>query len=480
MAGVFERANTPLFLVGGAVRNPLMGLPISDVDVCGPATPHEVLSLCEGTDIHAHLRAAHFGTVELRIADADGTRHMAEYTTFREDSYRCGHQPSEVRFAKSLSVDALRRDFSVNALYLPVVASGAGEVNDPTGGLEHLRMGVLHTVTADPDQVLKDDGLRILRAVRFQAELGLMPTKELLASAARFAPLLGDIAPERLRDEFVKVLTADFRYGEGVACMKPPQKGENGCHPIDTPDVLCSNTQHAGADSISARLSCQLPSHPSYFSVLSGLRTLVRIGAWEFLFPDLAYEESGAGAIERLEVPSGVSVVAGRLALLFWKADAEPFRESLRALCIAERETGQAVRLLEGMQRLMASSLAEPLSVFEAAKLGLPVLTFTRNAFVALVGGKGEGNSARAEMRRCAAHAEALIHYLSKGVPLSLRELAINGNDLKPVMEEAGCPFREMGALLDYLWECAVERTIANEREALLSVAASWARTEVF
>lgn len=90
---VFERAGEPVYLVGGAVRNPLMGLPLSDVDMCGPARPERVMALCEGTQVRAVLRAAHFGTVELHVTDECGVRHMAEYTTFREDSYRCGHRP---------------------------------------------------------------------------------------------------------------------------------------------------------------------------------------------------------------------------------------------------------------------------------------------------------------------------------------------------------------------------------------------------
>ena len=211
-AAVFQGAGCPLYIVGGAVRNPLMGLPISDVDVCGPARPEAVLALCEGTEVRAHLRAAHFGTVELQLTDSDGSRHMAEYTTFREDSYRCGHKPELVRFTTEIAVDALRRDFSVNALYRQVFPEGLGDVIDPTGGLAHLRQGVLHTVTADPDQVLKDDGLRILRAARFQAELDLEPTDALLESLTRYAPLLRDIARERLREELQKTLLADWRY----------------------------------------------------------------------------------------------------------------------------------------------------------------------------------------------------------------------------------------------------------------------------
>lgn len=110
-------------------------------------------------------------------------RHMAEYTTFREDSYRCGHRPDAVRFTTDIGVDARRRDFSVNALYRRLYDGKLGPVIDPTGGQKHLEQGVLHTVTPDPDRVLRDDGLRILRAARFQAELDLAPTPALLDSS---------------------------------------------------------------------------------------------------------------------------------------------------------------------------------------------------------------------------------------------------------------------------------------------------------
>ena len=159
MARVFDRAGAPLYLVGGAVRNPLMGLPLSDIDVCGPLKPQDVRALCEGTPVTARLRAAHFGTVELHLTDESGARHMAEYTTFREDSYRCGHRPECVRFTTDIAVDARRRDFSVNALYRRLTGGALGEVIDPTGGLGCLEKGILHTVTPDPDRVLGEDGV---------------------------------------------------------------------------------------------------------------------------------------------------------------------------------------------------------------------------------------------------------------------------------------------------------------------------------
>ena len=423
LAKVFEKAGAPLYLVGGAVRNPLMGLPVSDIDACGPALPLEVLGFCEGTEVRPRLRAAHFGTVELHVTETDGTRHMAEYTTFREDSYRCGHQPSEVRFTTDMGVDALRRDFSVNALYRLITETGPGEIVDPTGGLAHLCQGILHTVTADPDQVLKDDGLRIFRAARFQAELGLTPTGSLLASAEKYAALLNDIAPERLRDELEKILLADFRY-PGLARRAP--------------------------------------------ATASGLITLQQIGAWQSVFPSFPFCANRAAALQRLVHQRKVSPLAERLALLLGGEEREAVGQSLRALRFAEKECEQAALLVGAAQ--WAAKL-QP-DIVMAARLGVSAMEFVQNAFRALA--ETMSTEEQKGMQAAAGHGAAMLQRLLSGVPLSLQELAVNGNDLRPLLECAHCPMREMGALLSALWESTVKGCIPNEQEALLRAAEEW------
>ncbi|MEA5013485.1 MAG: hypothetical protein VB099_02885 [Candidatus Limiplasma sp.] len=413
LARVFERAGQPLWVVGGAVRNPLMGLPISDVDMCGPALPREVCALCEGTQVRAVLRAAHFGTVELHVADDQG-RHMAEYTTFREDSYRCGHRPEAVRFAKDLSVDALRRDFSVNALYRRCLPEGLNPVEDPTGGLEHLRRGVLHTVTENPDQVLKDDGLRILRAARFQAELGLTPTEGLLDSAARHVPLLKDIAPERLHDELVKVLMADFRY---------------------------------------PMLARSAPA------TQSGLDTICGIGAWPFLFGKLGYDREAARALAGLRLPRELPPAGARLALLLWREDPQEIRRALERLRFPVREQEEAQRLAA----LLSKAAQEGLSPLEALQAGSGALDFVADALAAL---------GRPEPRE---RVEALrSRLLERRAPKSLRELALGGEDARLLCQQRGLSLSWVGALLSELWRAVAEGELENERHALLQAAGKW------
>ncbi len=406
VARVFERAGEPVYLVGGAVRNPLMGLPLSDVDVCGPARPERVVALCEGTDVRAVLRAAHFGTVELHVTDADGARHMAEYTTFREDSYRCGHRPDAVRFTTDISVDALRRDFSVNALYRRLHDGALGPVIDPTGGRRHLEQGVLHTVTPDPDRVLRDDGLRILRAARFQAELDLAPTPALLDSLTRHAPLLKDIACERLRDEWQKILLADLRY---------------------------------------PMLKRRAPA------TASGLKTLWDCGAWLFLV-DASYDAEAAAALAALGWED--APLAGRLALLLRGMEPSDLQSALLRLRFSNRDAALAARYAAALRCAYADA-------FETVKLGRDAVAYAAAAFHALGDTAGEARAAGA------------LDTL-RDAPWSLRELAVGGDELMPLLAARAVPARQMGRLLESLWRMAAEGQITNETAALLGAADEW------
>jgi tRNA nucleotidyltransferase/poly(A) polymerase len=389
-----------VYAVGGTVRNTLMGLPVSDVDLCGAARPDEVQTFCEGTGISAKLRAAHFGTVELHIGG-----HMAEYTTFRRDSYRGGHQPFAVRFADTIEEDALRRDFSVNALYAAL--DDPDRVIDPTGGLLDLKSHTLHTVTDDPDQVFKDDGLRILRAARFQAELGLTPTDAVLASAKKYVDLLDEIAAERKRDELTKLLTADTKY-PSLRRTAPP--------------------------------------------VSSGLSTLVRVGAWEKLFGGL--EPIPFAALDgAAELTAG-----GKLALLLNRETPAHLEARMAALRFAKQEIGAASNALAALQAVQnrRSDLADALCY------GLPALQ-TAKAMLSALAAADEGY-----LPALSCAEQLLARVSEKRLPASLKELAVGGDDLLALCLDTGMPKEQIGGVLSALWRDAVNGRVPNERVALL------------
>ena len=183
---------------GGCVRDKLLGREPKDFDIATSARPEEVLKLFPG----ANEVGAHFGVV---IAKYGG--QYVEIATFRTDgSYKDGRRPESVTFSTP-EQDAQRRDFTVNGLF---ERPESGEVIDFVGGVADLRAGVLRAIR-NPVARFTEDSLRLLRAVRFSVVLGLEIEPETLAAVSECASLLAKISPERIRDEFSKILMAPRR-----------------------------------------------------------------------------------------------------------------------------------------------------------------------------------------------------------------------------------------------------------------------------
>lgn len=211
LSDIFAAHGVKLYLVGGFVRNSIIGISGGDVDVCSAATPDEAMDIARAAGLTIVPKAAELGTVELHLR-MDGQRYIFEHTTFRSDVYPEGgqHRPSRVAFTDDIEQDARRRDFTANAMYIEI---GMERYIDPTGsGMEDTRGRVLRAAAADPDITIRDDGLRIMRMARFAAELGFSVAPELIACAQRRVSVLADISAERKRDELKKILLADTKY----------------------------------------------------------------------------------------------------------------------------------------------------------------------------------------------------------------------------------------------------------------------------
>lgn len=208
LAELFEGAGARLFAVGGMIRSPLVGQPITDIDTCSKLLPEEVISLCEKHGLKYVPKGIRYGTVEIHIKCADGSRFTTEHTTFRRDEYGNGgfHHPEIVEFSDSLQQDAYRRDFTVNALYFDVLS---GQIHDPTGGLKDIERRLIRATTPDPRLILNDDALRILRMIRFGARLDFTIEPATFAAAKECAKGLADIAWERRREELFKILLSE-------------------------------------------------------------------------------------------------------------------------------------------------------------------------------------------------------------------------------------------------------------------------------
>jgi len=211
LSEIFAAQGVKLYLVGGFVRNSIIGISGGDVDVCSAATPDEAMEIARAAGLTIVPKAAELGTVELHLR-LDGQRYIFEHTTFRSDVYPEGgdHRPSRVAFTDDINQDARRRDFTANAMYIDI---GTERYIDPTGsGMADTRSRVLRAAAEDPDITIRDDGLRIMRMARFAAELGFGVSPELMACAQRRVSVLADISAERKRDELKKILLADIKY----------------------------------------------------------------------------------------------------------------------------------------------------------------------------------------------------------------------------------------------------------------------------
>jgi len=207
LARLFEPFAT-LYTVGGCVRDELMGLECFDVDVCSKLEVETVKTILKTSDFAVSDKNLRVGTVII----SSGDFHV-EYTTFRTDSYdrtKGDHAPTKVVFTDDQRLDALRRDFSCNAIYKDVLKD---EIVDVVGGLNDLKNRVLRTVD-EPERVFEADGLRILRLVRFAAELGFEIEPKTFEVAKANAWRVKDIAVERIRDELNRIFVADTRHKE--------------------------------------------------------------------------------------------------------------------------------------------------------------------------------------------------------------------------------------------------------------------------
>ena len=180
-------------LVGGCVRDMLMGVHPHDWDVCTSALPEQV------TEIFPHSLpiGARHGTVTVLV-----DKRKVEVTTFRSDGGYSDHRhPDEVSYVGDLTTDLSRRDFTMNAIALPP----DGLVVDPFGGVRDIERRLIRSV-GDPDRRFEEDALRMFRALRFSAKLGFAIEEETAAAIRRQAPLAAGLSPERVRDEVEKLL----------------------------------------------------------------------------------------------------------------------------------------------------------------------------------------------------------------------------------------------------------------------------------
>lgn len=452
LADIFAARGFTLYLVGGYVRNSVLGLAGGDFDVCSAALPDEAAKIAREAGLEVVEKAVELGTIELRL-ESGGRRHVFEHTTFRRDDYPPGgaHRPSRVAFTHSMEQDARRRDFTVGALYLDIAS---GRLADPTGkGLADAKKGVLRAAAEDPDETIRDDGLRVMRMARFAAELGFRAAPGLLDSARRHAALLADISAERKRDELVKILMSDTKYpgrtGGGPLCGLGLLRGL-GALPYVLPrlsagqDVAQSEKYHR----------YDVLGHGLHACAAAGPVLVLRLAA-------LLHDIGKPAALAQTGKMYGHEELGETLA-----------REELRELRF-DNKTVNAVLPLIRAHMFDLEARARPKTIRRRAvtlgREGFSLLIALRRADVA-----GAGMGAQSVPSADNWQAE-LDRMEAQGVPWHVGELDITGHEVADILGFGASP--AVGRILDLLHRECVASPAANDNVVLRRRAAVHARS---
>ncbi len=420
------RAGYSVYLVGGAVRDTLLSLTPRDYDLATTARPEAVLALWP----QAVADDAAFGRVLVEGVDV--------LTLRREAEYRDRRRPSRVVFSRSIRADLARRDFTVNAM---AVDLAGGTVVDPHGGRDDLAVGVLRCV-GPAGRRIAEDALRVLRAVRFRAQLGFSyhPALARALTAAAADGCLESLAAERVRDELEAMLCAP---GCGLALRDLRRHGLLGAVlPECLPMVGCTqnNPMHVHdvwEHSVRAVETITAAAHLRWAALLHdcgkpACRTLDDGGTTHFYGHEVAGAEIAACALRRLRFAQArVTEVAALVRRHMFSYG-------------PQTQLGAARRLLLG---LGPGGVADLLELRRADRQGSRW-------------GQGYGPEGERLLRH--------LHELAtSGEGFARGDLAVDGND---VMRELRLgPGPRIGAVLAALHEQVLDDRLPNRREPLLA-----------
>ena len=190
------------YIVGGYVRNSLLGKPCGDEDLCSALTLSMLEKKLAGSPFALKSKNAALGTCKIVCGDAS-----FDYATFRKESYDKGHRPTSVEFVKDLSQDAKRRDFTINSIYYNI---NKGEIKDPFDGMDDLKRKKVRAIRED---VLNDDGLRILRMIRLAGEYNFSIEKQTFFNAQKNISNIKDLTHAKFAEEVEKLFDKTTNRG---------------------------------------------------------------------------------------------------------------------------------------------------------------------------------------------------------------------------------------------------------------------------
>ena len=423
---LLEAAGFAAYAVGGCVRDACLGRNPHDYDLCTGASPAQTEAVFR--DFRLVLAGEKHGTVTVITEDGP-----VEITTFRtEGGYRDNRHPDWVKFVPDIQGDLARRDFTVNAMAYSPTRGFA----DPFGGREDLRNHVLRAV-GDPEARFREDSLRILRGVRFAARFGLTPEEHTMQAMLSQAGLMENLARERVFEELCKLLLV--AKAEDITRFAPILSA-----------VIPELAPMIGFDQRIPHHAYDLITHTAH--VVEGVPPTLPL-RWAALLHD-------TGKVKTFTLDA-----TGRGHFYGHARDSAAIADDILRRLKAPTALREEVVPLIGrhMTRLQPD---RKLLRRQVSKYGFPMVEAQLALQQADMGSKGtvedDGSAVFAEVRQLLADLKA------EDACLSLKDLAVNGNDLMAL----GFQGRAIGACLNRLLELVVEERLPNKKEALLAFAA--------
>ena len=420
-----ENQGFPCYAVGGCVRDACLGLTPHDFDLCTAATPDQMKEVFAGYPLV--LAGEKHGTVSVITG-----RQMVEITTFRtEGGYTDNRHPDWVKFVPTIEEDLARRDFTVNAMAWSPYRGFA----DPFGGQADLNTHTLRAVGDAPAR-FREDSLRILRGVRFSVRYGLAPERATMTAMEELAPLMDNLARERVFEELCKLLplvnAGDLlRFAPILAAVIPelaPTIGfdqRNYHHAYD----LYTHTAH-----VTEAVPPELP--------LRWAALLHDIGK----VPTFTLDEQGTG---HFLGHAGVSAQMADAVLRRLKAPTTLREEAVRLIDLhMTRIPPEKKAVRRWLGRLGPETMDRLLTLQEAD-----------------MGSKGTGKPV--EMEQFSQLRVLMAQIQAENACLSLKDLAVDGHDLIKL----GYQGPEIGKCLRFLLDQVIDEALPNEKEPLLNAA---------
>ena len=422
-------ADGEIYVVGGAVRDLILGREIHDWDFTSNLKPEEIQKIFSKNSFYNNS----FGTISV----VDG-EDIFEITTFRtEQGYSDNRHPDEVKWGETLEEDLQRRDFTINAMALKLSSSSSSssyKVIDLYDGQEDLQSRLIRTV-GNPDERFNEDALRMMRAIRIAGQLGFLIEEKTFESIQKNAKLINNIAGERIRDELFKILQSKVP-SHGIMLLK-----NSGLLKEIIPELLDGVEMTQKGHHIDDVWTHNLKTLDN----CSSLNPITRLAS---LLHDVGKPKSMKGEGENRTFHNH-EIFSSRIAV----------------------EVGKKLRLSKKESEQLFKLVRWHMFTVETTQTDKAVRRFIRNVtpeyideMIALRRADRLGSGAKETSWRWELFKDRIVEVQKQ--PFSIKDLKVNGQDVMTILEIK--PSRKVGEVLTDIFAKVEEDPSLNDREVLL------------